>query len=100
MNSIHFFKNFKEEKIDKMCEELKGKFMSTKDCLYKVGDPIDNFYIVKNGVLAKSVVVDMEYSNRWPVASKKWLKRTVVTRLKIPLKYETKSLLGYYEIVT
>ena len=34
--------------------------MSTKDCLYKVGDPVDNFYIVKNGVLVKTVVVDIE----------------------------------------
>ena len=51
-------------------------------------------------MLVKTVVVDLEQANRWPVESKKWIKRTVVTRLKIPLKYESKSLLGYYEIVT
>lgn len=47
--------------------------MSTKDCLYKVGDPIDNFYIVKNGTLVKKVVVNLEKSNRWPVKTKVWL---------------------------
>lgn len=53
--------------------------MSTKDCLYKVGDKgkliinnsiVDNFYVVKNGLLVKTVVVDIEKANRWPTASK------------------------------
>lgn len=56
-----------------MCDELKGRFMSTKDCLYKAGDLIDNFYIVKNGTLVKKVVVNIEKSNRWPTATRKWI---------------------------
>lgn len=62
-----------------MCDELKGRFMSTKDCLYKATDPVDNFYIVKNGTLVKNVVVDLEESNRWPVEPKKWVKKTITT---------------------
>ncbi|CAD8163715.1 unnamed protein product [Paramecium pentaurelia] len=100
INQIHFFKNFQPHKIQRLCEDLKGKFMSTKDCLYKVGDPIDNFYIVKNGTLVKKVVVNLEKSNRWPVKTKVWLQNTVATRQEITIKYETQSLLGYYEIVT
>lgn len=46
--------------------------MSTKDCLYKVGDEVDNFYIVKNGTLVKNVVVDLEQSNRWPNKPVEW----------------------------
>ncbi|CAK73896.1 unnamed protein product (macronuclear) [Paramecium tetraurelia] len=100
INQIHFFKNFQPHKIQRLCEDLKGKFMSAKDCLYKVGDPIDNFYIVKNGILVKKVVVNLEKSNRWPVKTKVWLQNTVATRQEITIKYETQSLLGYYEIVT
>lgn len=62
--------------------------MSAKDCLYKVGDPIDNFYIVKNGILAKKVVVNIEKSNRWPIESKIWLQNIVATRQEITIKFE------------
>ncbi|CAD8067435.1 unnamed protein product [Paramecium sonneborni] len=100
INSIHFFRNFSSQKIQRLCEDLKGKFMSAKDCLYKIGDQIDNFYIVKSGVLVKKVVVNLEKSNRWPVKTKVWLQNTVATRQEITIKYESQSLLGYYEIVT
>jgi hypothetical protein len=46
---------------------------------------VDNFYVVKNGLLVKTVVVDIEKANRWPTARKQWLSRTITTRLSIPL---------------
>jgi CRP-like cAMP-binding protein len=53
-------KNFPSEKIDRLCDELKGKFLSKKDCLFKAGSPIDNVYIVKHGTLCKTVILDLE----------------------------------------
>ena len=48
--NIHFLNShFKEEKILKYTEFMKGRFLAPKDCLYKKGDVIDNFYIVKSG---------------------------------------------------
>lgn len=38
IDTISFLKNFPLEKVDRLCSELKGKFLSQKDCLYKVGD--------------------------------------------------------------
>ncbi|CAD8113635.1 unnamed protein product [Paramecium sonneborni] len=100
VETIHFFDSFHPHKIERMCDELKGRFMSTKDCLYKAGDQVDNFYIVKNGTLVKNVVVDLEESNRWPIGAKEWEKKTITTCQRIPLQYKAQSLLGYYEIVT
>lgn len=67
IQSLGFFRNFEEQKIARLCSELQGRFLSPFDALYRTGDPIDNVYILKNGILVKKVVVDLEQSNRWPV---------------------------------
>ena len=33
---------------------------------------VDNFYIVKNGTLVKTVVIDLDKTNRWPTSTKLW----------------------------
>ena len=67
IKSLKLFQHFEEAKIQRLCLELNGKFISEYDTLYRSGEPTDNIYLVKNGKLVKRVVVDLEEANRWPV---------------------------------
>lgn len=42
-----FFRHFRADKVERLCEEIKARFLAPKECLYKETDPIDNFYIIK-----------------------------------------------------
>ena len=63
INAHPFFRHFRPDKIERMCEEIKARFLAPKECLYKESDLIDNFYIVKNGHLIKTIQVELEKSN-------------------------------------
>lgn len=55
-----FFRHFRLDKVERLCEEIKARFLAPKECLYKETDPIDNFYIIKKGHLIKTIQVDLE----------------------------------------
>ncbi len=59
--------HFKSETLERLTSEVKGRFLAPNDNLYKIGDWVDGIYIIKNGILKKEVIVDIEYANRWPI---------------------------------
>ena len=58
LKCVNFLKsNFKDDTLDRLSNELKLRFLTTKDCLYKKGDEIDGIYIIKSGLLIKYLIV-------------------------------------------
>ncbi|CAK76582.1 unnamed protein product (macronuclear) [Paramecium tetraurelia] len=99
IRSLQLFAHFSEEKLKKFCNALQGKYLTPNENLYSAGDLVDHLYIVKHGILAKTVVMDLEDQNRWPINQKKWMSQTITRTLSFNIEYKAGSLVGYYDIL-
>ncbi|KAM3141599.1 hypothetical protein pb186bvf_006204 [Paramecium bursaria] len=99
VKTLPLFQHFNDDKIRKFCAMLQGKYLTPQDVLYSAGDTVDNFYILKQGLLVKKVVMDLEDQNRWPIAQKKWKSKTITKTVNLEIEYKPSSLIGYYDII-
>ena len=87
-----------------MCEEIKARFLAPKECLYKESDLIDNFYIVKNGHLIKTIQVELEKSNQWPSKDENgnifWEKHTQAKNVTYTIDFKASDIVGYFDIIS
>lgn len=58
--------------LDAFLKEMVIKHFNKGDTIYREFEIPEFFYIVHTGILAIEKQVEVEYSNLWPVAAKKW----------------------------
>lgn len=101
---MKFFKQyFVPEKIKKVADLLKAKLLAPNDPLVKEGDPVDSFYILKEGKLQKSTNVKVDYKNKWPHSVEngqtQWKVKEIVKDMTYIINYEKGDVLGFYDII-
>ncbi|CAD8156046.1 unnamed protein product [Paramecium pentaurelia] len=99
IKSHQLFSHFPDERLNKFCSLLQGKYLTTNETLYSIGDLIDYLYIVKQGTLARQIVMDLEDQNRWPINQKKWLSQIITRTISFNIEFEIGQLVGYSDII-
>jgi hypothetical protein len=91
INGLAFFRHFRQEKVEKLADEIKVRFLAPKENLFFERDPVDGFYVVKNGNLNQKVYVNLERQNKWPSKAKSgrknWSKRVISSRMQYTINY-------------
>lgn len=96
--AIPFFaQHFKLDKIEQVCDHIKGKFLAPKEPLFTFNEETDNMYIVKDGELSQIKYVNLEYINKFPhldeEGRQKWRKLLVQKEVTYTIKYKVKLII-------
>ncbi|KAL4493069.1 hypothetical protein ABPG72_003154 [Tetrahymena utriculariae] len=98
-----FFRHFRADKVEKLCDEIKARFLAPKECLFKETDPIDNFYIVKQGLLIKTMQVELEQQNKWPNKDENgqvyWENFIQGKKVIYTIEFTGGDIVGYYDMM-
>lgn len=61
------------------------------EILYRQGDSIGAFYVVRSGKVRLEVDIQYEHKHRWPVGKREWKERVHAAKSRIPFAYEDQA---------
>lgn len=61
------------------------------EVLYRQGDSIGAFYVVRSGKVRLEVDIQYEHKHRWPVGKREWRERVHAAKSRIPFGYEDQA---------
>ena len=82
INSLKFSEGWSDEQKQNFNLEVKQKSVTQGKILFDLGNPAEMFYVVKSGLLAAEVELQLEETNKFPIGDYRWQQTTTHRRVE------------------